>query len=443
MNLIFFVVLAACACFVNGQSKSCSTPSGASGECISVYNCQVLLKLINKPDRTSQDIDLLKKSQCGYEGSSPAVCCPKEQPQPQGNCYTPEGNVGQCISLYSCTHLANMLKPPVSPETIAYVQKSKCPGADQYSVCCGPPSDRKNNNMVVPSGNCNALMTAYPPDPRTECCGVDSRVGNKIVGGNATTVDQYPWLVMIEYTKDGMTKLLCGGVLISGKYVLTAGHCVAGQVLTIGTPKRVRLGEYDISHDGPDCAAVEAGGEDCTDGVTRILIEKIIPHPDYNPVSSLKRNDIALLRLKETAQFTDFIRPICLPTKDLTVPPNIPANFSLYAAGWGAVSDRKSYSNIKLHVELPFVSPDKCQPVYSFPGRSVPLWKAQMCAGGVTGKDSCKGDSGGPLMFEDGRTYLVIGIVSFGPVPCGMEGVPGVYSKVYEYLDWIKSTIVP
>ena len=88
-------------------------------------------------------------------------------------------------------------------------------------------------------------------------------------------------------------------------------------------------------------------------------------------------------------------------------------------------------------------SPQKCQPVYSFPGRSVPLWKAQMCAGGVTGKDSCKGDSGGPLMYEDGRTYEVIGIVSFGPVPCGMEGVPGVYSKVWEYLDWIRSNIVP
>lgn len=55
-------------------------------------------------------------------------------------------------------------------------------GPDQYSVCCGPPPDRKNDATVVPSGNCNALMTAYPPDPRTECCGVDSRVGNKIVG---------------------------------------------------------------------------------------------------------------------------------------------------------------------------------------------------------------------------------------------------------------------
>ncbi|XP_063897067.1 phenoloxidase-activating enzyme [Helicoverpa armigera] len=419
--------------------NSCQTPSGGSGECISVYNCQVLLALVNKKDRTSEDVDLLKRSQCGHVGKTPAVCCPKAQQQ--GNCFTPEGKVGQCISLYSCPHLANMLKPPVPAESISYVQRSRCEGPEQYSVCCGPAPSR--NPSVLPQGNCDSKMSAFPPDPSSGCCGLDSRVGNKIVGGTATTVDQYPWLVMIEYVKLGVTKLLCGGALISGKYVLTAGHCVAGAVLDIGTPRRVRLGEYDISHEGADCAPVEAGGEDCTEGVTRIEIEKVIPHPQYNPVSALKRNDIALLRLKENAPFTDFIRPICLPNKDLTLPENTPQNFSLYAAGWGAVSTRQSFSNVKLHVELPFVSQDRCQPAYSQPGRSVTLWQGQLCAGGVTGKDSCKGDSGGPLMFEDGRTYEVIGVVSFGPVPCGMEGIPGVYSKVYEYLDWIRTTIVP
>lgn len=68
--------------------------------------------------------------------------------------------------------------------------------------------------------------------------------------------------------------------------------------------KRVRLGEYDIANEGQDCAPVEANGEDCTDGVTRIAIERAIPHPQYNPVSPQKRHDIALLRLKETAPFT-------------------------------------------------------------------------------------------------------------------------------------------
>lgn len=66
-----------------------------------------------------------------------------------------------------------------------------------------------------------------------------------------------------------------------------------------------------------------------------------------------------------------------------------------------------------------------------------------MCAGGQPGKDSCRGDSGGPLMYENPATrlYEVIGVVSFGPTPCGLPDIPGVYTKVFAYKDWIRSQI--
>jgi Trypsin len=81
------------------------------------------------------------------------------------------------------------------------------------------------------------------------------------------------------------------------------------------TLKYVRLGEFDIGND-TDCIQELNGQLDCTDPPVDYTIEKIIPHPLYNPRNPSKHHDLAILKLNDVVKYSDFVQPICLPTKE-------------------------------------------------------------------------------------------------------------------------------
>uniref|UniRef100_A0A8C3C8T4 Peptidase S1 domain-containing protein n=1 Tax=Cairina moschata TaxID=8855 RepID=A0A8C3C8T4_CAIMO len=92
-----------------------------------------------------------------------------------------------------------------------------------------------------------------------------------------------------------------------------------------------------------------------------------------------------------------------------------------------------TYPDTPQCVNVTVVSNSVCQEVY---GSKVT--ENMLCAGvAAGGKDSCQGDSGGPLICNG----VLQGIVSWGDYPCGQAGKPGVYSLVYNYLDWIQETM--
>lgn len=100
---------------------------------------------------------------------------------------------------------------------------------------------------------------------------------------------------------------------------------------------------------------------------------------------------------------------------------------------------------MKLKLELPKYDKDLCTKIYSRLRVPTNLGTGQICAGGEAGKDSCTGDSGGPLMAAvqggpEGHVWYQLGVVSFGPTPCGRVQ-PGVYTLVSEYLPWIYDNI--
>lgn len=95
-----------------------------------------------------------------------------------------------------------------------------------------------------------------------------------------------------------------------------------------------------------------------------------------------------------------------------------------------------------LKIEIPIFDSNYCRKIYR---DRVPITKKQICAGGVLGRDACSGDSGGPLMVavteNNQPKYVLHGIVSFGVKHCGIDGQPGVYTKVGSYVEWILKTM--
>ena len=99
-------------------------------------------------------------------------------------------------------------------------------------------------------------------------------------------------------------------------------------------------------------------------------------------------------------------------------------------------------STIKRKISLNGVSSETCQIIYTY---DMSLFDRIICAGGMEGRDTCIGDSGGPLMKkveEDYQTnWYLFGITSYGPYKCGSEGRPSIYTKVSAYMDWIQSIV--
>lgn len=86
-------------------------------------------------------------------------------------------------------------------------------------VCCGTRSFTPTRPQTPPPPS-NA-RSKFPQPPT---CGVTS--GNKIYGGEVTSIDEHPWTAQLWYQKPGTTGSHCGGSLINERYVLTGKMCL-------------------------------------------------------------------------------------------------------------------------------------------------------------------------------------------------------------------------
>ncbi|XP_075413353.1 plasma kallikrein [Tenrec ecaudatus] len=237
-----------------------------------------------------------------------------------------------------------------------------------------------------------------------------SNAKSRIVGGIDSSLGEWPWQVSLQATLKTQSHL-CGGSIIGHHWVLTAAHCFDG--LSLPDVWRVYGGIFNLS--------------EITKGTPFSQVKEIIIHEHYK--ISEGDHDIALVKLETPLNYTEFQKPVCLPSKDdiYTVYTNC------WITGWGFTKEQGEIQSILQKAKIPLISNEECQTRY----RDYEITKHMICAGYKEGGiDACKGDSGGPLVCKHTGIWHLVGITSWGG-GCARKEQPGVYTKVAEYLDWI------
>lgn len=193
----------------------------------------------------------------------------------------------------------------------------------------------------------------------------------------------------------------CGGAIINKNTILTAAHCAQNPASSY----KIRAGSTSKS----------TGGQ-------LIQVSEVFVDERY-PGSSGFDYDVAIMKLVEPLIFSDDVIRIALTPKGYIVPDGYP----LFVSGWGALSSGGGSPDNLYEVEATSVNQDACINAYG----SDSITDRMICAG-VSGMDSCEGDSGGALTYM----HLHVGIVLWGR-GCGLPGYPGVYARTSEFCDFI------
>ena len=198
----------------------------------------------------------------------------------------------------------------------------------------------------------------------------------RIVGGTRAVAHSQPWVAHFWF----QTTTVCGGALISRWHVLSAAHCNRKGELTHAVLGDHNLVERDV-------------------GEERYKIRKWHYHPKVLSLSPEGPviHDFAIAELDTAVSFTQFIKPVRLPSKNSNY-----VGRTAMVSGWGLMKHRgKVYPDVLRTVNVTVAEPKMCDAAWwSTWGRrhKIPYdYDAMLCAKGLK-KDACRGDSGGMIL---------------------------------------------
>ncbi len=236
--------------------------------------------------------------------------------------------------------------------------------------------------------------------------------------GDVVEFGTYPWFgtLFIE-TQGGYGTYVCGSVLASEKYVVTAAHCVENaDFITVSFNDVYNPEQKWYPH--PNRYALYAHS-----------------HPLYD--TNTLEYDIAIIELNTPVDDINFPR---LALDEHEWDADISAGDMLTSIGHGLTENGSLDWELR-RVKIPKVSREDCI------GSGYHQWHSSqvhddLCAGFTTDchddncPDVCTGDSGGPLF--DAINNVVYGLVSRGESPCGTASRPGIFTNLGIYRSFVE-----
>ncbi|XP_037668859.1 tissue-type plasminogen activator isoform X1 [Choloepus didactylus] len=303
-------------------------------------------------------------------------------------------------------------------------------GLGKHNYCRNPDGDAKPWCHVQKDGK---LTWEFCDVPQCSTCGLRQykQPQFRIKGGLFADIASHPWqaAIFVKNRRSPEERFLCGGILISSCWVLSAAHCFLDRFpphhvkVVLGRTYRVVPGEEEQTFE----------------------VEKYIVHKEFD--DDTYNNDIALLQLKSDslscAQESNAVATVCLPEADLQLPDWTECEASGYGkheASSPFYSERLKEAHVRLYPS------SRCTSQHLF---NRTITNNMLCAGDTRSggnqanlHDACHGDSGGPLVCMKDNRMTLVGIISWG-LGCGQKDVPGIYTKVTNYLDWIRDNMRP